>query len=108
MNLSSVFMLYGLVLAGSGLYGFMATGAKSALISGGVSGILMLIVGFLNKPGSIFKGIGTLMTVLLTGVFVWRMMIAMPDPAKATATMLLGVMAAAGFLVLFFIAKSKE
>lgn len=72
---------FGLFLGACGLLGWAAAGftakAKTAILSGGMSGGLMVVAGLLASRESplarrIGRGAGTILPILFGGVFSWR------------------------------------
>ena len=112
MEAKKIFLGYGILLLGAGIIGFMMTGAKSALISGSVTGIIMVGSSMLTCKNDAFTKFGVLITMLFTGVFAWRFSLVLEaaklNPDKNIAANLLGVMMAGGILSLITLFFSKR
>lgn len=107
--------MYGMVIFSCGMIGLLVTHSKSALISGGVGGILLFLCYMLSeKKVAIADKMGNTLTYLLTMAFAWRFYIVY---AKITATgsleylaptVILGMMTATGFLASAMIIRHKK
>jgi uncharacterized membrane protein (UPF0136 family) len=68
-----VVLVYGFLLIAGGLIGFLKAQSKASLIAGGVSGILILICGFLMLSALAWATyLAIVITFLLTVVFAMR------------------------------------
>lgn len=68
-----IVLVYGFLLIAGGVIGFLKAQSKASLIAGGVSGVLVLVAGFLMLSAvswATFLAIG--ITFLLTPVFAMR------------------------------------
>lgn len=66
-------ILYGLLSIGGGLLGYIKSKSKVSLISGGISGLLLLILGGAIYSGNEWAGkVAALIIALLTVVFIIR------------------------------------
>ena len=76
MSLSTILAFYGIFLITSGIVSVMFIGlkAKTALMSGGMSGTFALGISYWSHAGGGFQaaGAGMLLTVALFCVFSWR------------------------------------
>ena len=108
-----ILVRFGVFLIVCGLLGWAATGfsdrGKTAIASGGMSGMVMLICAWLSggpKPGLRRVGFyaALVMTVLFGAAFVWRAVVAwmalMAGDPKLYVALLLTVMALAAMVVL--------
>lgn len=102
-----LYFIYGNVLLISGVAGYVLTHAKSALISGSISALVMIVLSiFAAKPGFV-RIIARVINVILGCVFTWRAFLALSalqagNPDKLIPTILLAVMMLAS-VVTFFI-----
>ena len=112
MDAKKIFLVFGIVLLGAGITGFMMTGAKSALISGSVTGLIMIASSMLSCKNDSFTKIGVLLTMIFTGVFAWRFSLVLEaaklNPDKNIAANLLGVMMGAGILSLIALVFTRK
>ena len=58
------YYLFGLITLGGGIQAFVHVGSKASLIAGGISGILLLVAGWLLQSGQVTPG-------LVVGLIVW-------------------------------------
>jgi uncharacterized membrane protein (UPF0136 family) len=65
------FIIFGLLTIAGGVMGYVSKGSVPSIIAGSISGILLLVAGFL-LPNSFTAGVvlATLVSVLLAGRFV--------------------------------------
>lgn len=85
MSKSSKLMIgFGLFLIGCGFLGWAAAGftakAKTAILSGGMSGLMMIAMGFMATssrpiPAAVGRNGGLALPVFFTAVFSWRAMV---------------------------------
>jgi uncharacterized membrane protein (UPF0136 family) len=66
------YFVFGLITLGGGLQGYLAKGSMPSLIAGGVSGILLLLAGYLVQTGKTMPGLilGLVISLLLAGRFL--------------------------------------
>jgi uncharacterized membrane protein (UPF0136 family) len=101
----SLYLNYGISIGVLGLVGFLLTHAKSALISGLASAVVLIIIAFLiEKP--FVSIIAKVINIMLLGVFSWRASLAITafmneHPDKLVPGILLAVMALVSLVVLF-------
>ena len=101
----SLYLNYGIAIGVLGLIGFLITHAKSALISGLASALILIIISFLiEKP--FVTIVAKVVNILLLGVFSWRASLAVTafmheQPEKLIPAMLLSLMAIVSLVVLF-------
>lgn len=105
-------MAYGIILLLCGAGGYLVTGAKSALISGGITGILLVTAGMLGDNSKLMKWLGTIVTGMAALMFSWRLTVAFPkietNPEFATVVMFMAAMAAAGVFSLILVIRSLK
>jgi len=109
---------YGAFLIVCGVVGWAATGfapkAKTAILSGGVTGTLMVVLGLLALYGSararvIAPWVGVFFALAFTSVFTWRASIAWQNvPAKLYVAILLSVMAVASVTAAALVAHASR
>ena len=103
--MQSLYLNYGISIGVLGLVGFLLTHAKSALISGLASAVVLIVISFLiEKP--FVSTIARVVNILLLGVFSWRASLAVTalvheHPEKAVPAILLTLMALVSLVVLF-------
>jgi uncharacterized membrane protein (UPF0136 family) len=66
------YYLFGLITLGGGIQAFVHVGSKASLIAGGISGILLLVAGWLLQSGHVQCGLilGLIVTLGLAGRFL--------------------------------------
>lgn len=64
--------IFGAITIAGGLQGYLAKGSMASLIAGGVSGLLLLVAGWLMLSGKTMPGLilGLVMTIALAGQFL--------------------------------------
>lgn len=72
MNPRTLYSSYGTALILIGLVGYFLTHAKSALISGLVSGVIMIVLSTLVNKFKVVQLIAKIFNVLFLGAFAWR------------------------------------
>lgn len=98
MNQKTLYLLYGLGLLILGLSGYYLTHAKSALISGAASALIIIVLSFsLGKNAAMLTAI-RMVNLLLLGAFAWRSTIAINalaagDSGKLIPSILISLMA---------------
>jgi len=107
---SLILIVYGLILAGSGITGFAQSGfspkAKSGLFIGGGSCVIIIALALLHalsnpRVSTIALRVAYVLTVVFTGVFGWRASKAYGGgPEKSYVFNLLVVMGIASFFTL--------
>ncbi|HEX8296729.1 MAG TPA: TMEM14 family protein [Chthoniobacteraceae bacterium] len=73
LDLTKLFyFLFGAITLAGGLQGYFAKGSVQSLIAGGVSGILLLLAGWLVQTGKVTPGIilGLVISLALAGRFL--------------------------------------
>jgi len=71
--LSIAVIVYGIAVAAGGVMGFAMKGSVASLVSGGVSGILLMALGVISKDNPKFGfGISAGIALALIGLFVFR------------------------------------
>ena len=71
--LSIAVIVYGICVAGGGIAGFAMKHSVPSLVSGGIAGLLLIILGFISKDNPRFGfGISTAIAVALIALFVYR------------------------------------
>ncbi|MEA3209271.1 MAG: Transrane protein [Chthoniobacter sp.] len=73
LDLTRIFyFLFGLITLGGGIQAFMHVGSKASLIAGGLSGLLLLVAGWLLQTGKTMPGLilGLVITLALAGRFL--------------------------------------
>lgn len=118
MRTSSILIAYGLFLIVCGVLGWAASGfeerAKTAILSGGTSGLLMLTLGLFQQRRRMesLRPAGALFAGLYGGVFSWRSIVAWGDVSagepKAMVATLLTLMAIASFGTVILLLRSRE
>ena len=98
MNPRTLYSSYGTALVLIGLVGYFLTYAKSSLISGLVTGVIMIICSTLVDKFNVVKIIAKIFNVLFLGAFVWRSTLAMNavnagDAGKLIPALLISLMA---------------
>ncbi len=98
MKPRTLYASYGTALIILGIVGFFLTHAKSALISGLVSGILMILMSLLVGRFNAAKLIAKILNTLFLGAFAWRSTLAMNavaagDSEKLIPAILISLMA---------------
>jgi uncharacterized membrane protein (UPF0136 family) len=66
------YFFFGLITLGGGVQAFIAIGSKPSLIAGGISGLLLLVSGWLLQTGKTTPGLvlGLVITLGLAGRFL--------------------------------------
>ena len=66
------YFVFGLITLGGGIQGFLNAGSKASLIAGGISGVLLLLAGWLVQTGKTTPGLvlGLVVTLGLAGRFL--------------------------------------
>ena len=66
------YFVFGLITLGGGIEAFLHVGSKASLIAGGISGILLLLAGWLVQTGKTMPGLilGLVITLALAGRFL--------------------------------------
>ena len=66
------YYIFGLITLGGGIQAFVHVGSKASLIAGGISGILLLVAGWLLQSGQVNPGlvVGLIVTLGLAGRFL--------------------------------------
>jgi len=66
------YFAFGLITLGGGIQAFLHVGSKASLIAGGISGILLLLAGWLVQTGKTMPGLilGLVITLALAGRFL--------------------------------------
>lgn len=118
---SKVMIGFGLFLVGCGFLGWAAAGftakAKTAILSGGMSGLIMIIMGLMSassKPISTTIGAngGVAFPVFLSAVFSWRAAVGWQAYAagqpKLYVAILLSLMAAASVAVFAVLLRERR
>ena len=115
MFVPSLLFYYGsfLILCGIASVTLIGWKAKTALVSGGTSGIIFIIIGhFISQGSSVAKVAGLLVCLMLFGVFCWRsaktlftLFELIPDrhqdlKGKAIAFLIISLMAVVSVMVL--------
>ena len=64
--------IFGVLTIVGGVIGFVKAGSKASLIAGGISGVLLLVAGWLVASGSVMAGmiLGLIVSLLLAGRFL--------------------------------------
>ncbi len=98
MNPRTLYSSYGTALILIGLVGYLLTHAKSALISGLATGVLMIVFSTLVNKFDVVQLIAKIFNVLFLGVFAWRSTLVMNalaagDSEKLIPAILLSLMA---------------
>ena len=73
LDLTRIFyFVFGLITLVGGIQAFLSVGSKASLIAGGISGILLLLAGWLVQTGKILPGLvlGILISAGLAGRFL--------------------------------------
>lgn len=71
-NARLFYFVFGLITLAGGVQGFIAKGSTASLIAGGVSGLLLLVAGWLVQTGKTMPGLilGLVITLGLAGRFL--------------------------------------
>jgi len=66
------YYLFGLITLIGGVQAFLAVGSRASLIAGGISGLLLLVAGFLVQSGKVMPGLilGLIISLGLAGRFL--------------------------------------
>lgn len=109
--MKTLYLNYGITLAALGLLGYFLTHAKSALLSGLISGIVLVILALLIKKPFVAI-IAKVINILLLAVFSWRSSLAITallnqHPEKTVPAILLLSMAIVSLVVLFKSFRAK-
>ncbi|MGB8170533.1 MAG: TMEM14 family protein [Chthoniobacteraceae bacterium] len=66
------YFVFGLITLVGGVQAFLSVGSKASLIAGGISGILLLLAGWLVQTGKVMPGLilGLVITLGLAGRFL--------------------------------------
>jgi len=66
------YYVFGLITLVGGVQAFLAVGSRASLIAGGLSGLLLLVAGFLVQSGKVTPGLilGLVVTLGLAGRFL--------------------------------------
>lgn len=73
LDLTKIFyFVFGLITLGGGIQAFLSAGSKASLIAGGISGLLLLVAGWLVQSGKTTPGLilGLVVTLGLAGRFL--------------------------------------
>ncbi len=73
LDLTRIFYyLFGLITLGGGIQAYLHIGSLPSLVAGGLSGVLLLVAGWLLQTGKILPGeiIGLIVTLALAGRFL--------------------------------------
>ena len=73
LDLTRIFyFIFGLITLSGGIQGFLSAGSKASLIAGSISGVLLLVAGWLVQTGKVMPGliIGLIATLAITGKFL--------------------------------------
>jgi len=73
LDLTKIFyFIFGLITLGGGVQAFLTAGSKASLIAGGISGLLLLVAGWLVQSGKTMPGLilGLIVTLGLAGRFL--------------------------------------
>ncbi len=71
--LSTAVIVYGVAVAAGGIMGFAMKGSVPSLISGSISGIVLIILGFLARSNpKVGYGLTALVALGLIGLFIYR------------------------------------
>lgn len=73
LDLTRIFyFVFGLITLGGGIQAFLSVGSKPSLIAGGISGVLLLLAGWLVQTGKTMPGLilGLVITLGLAGRFL--------------------------------------
>ena len=73
LDLTKIFyFIFGLITLGGGVQAFLTAGSKASLIAGGISGLLLLVAGWLVQSGKTMPGLilGLIITLGLAGRFL--------------------------------------
>jgi uncharacterized membrane protein (UPF0136 family) len=73
LDLTRIFyFIFGLITLGGGIQAFIHVGSKASLIAGGISGVLLLVAGWLVQTGKTMPGLilGLIITLGLAGRFL--------------------------------------
>ena len=73
--MTSVFVIYGILMLAGGIFGFMKAGSKASLITGIASGILIFTgVGLLGTAYATGRAVLAVTSFILSGVFGIRLL----------------------------------
>lgn len=66
------YFIFGLITLAGGVQGFISASSKASLIAGGVSGLLLLVAGYLVQSGKTMPGLilGLVISLALAGRFL--------------------------------------
>jgi hypothetical protein len=120
MGLAKLMIGYGVVLIVCGLLGWASAGfaakAKTAILSGAISGLVMIGCGWLSSlaPGAartLGRTLGPILPVLFAGVFTWRAAIvwrawAAGEP-KLLVALVISIMALASLVAFVLLMKLR-
>jgi uncharacterized membrane protein (UPF0136 family) len=74
MNMTAVFVIYGILMLAGGIFGFVKAGSKASLVMGIISGILIFAGAALLGPAyTTGRAILTFTSFILSGVFGIRL-----------------------------------
>ncbi len=109
MKTNSLYLTYGILIALLGVAGFVLTHAKSSLISGLVSGAILVALSFFIEKSSVAMA-AKIVNALLLGMFSWRvskplMAFMAGNPDKLIPVILLSAMALISLIVFVFTIK---
>ncbi len=98
MNPRTLYSSYGTALILIGLIGYFLTHAKSALISGLATGVIMIVISTLVNKFKVLSLIAKIFNVLFLAAFAWRSTLVMNalaagDSEKLIPAILLSLMA---------------
>lgn len=104
MKANSLYFIYGILLSALGISGFLLTHAKSALISGLASGLIMVVLSFFTANKTVAL-IAKIVNAVLLLAFSWRSFlvinaVANGNMSKLTPAILIGSMAVISLLIL--------
>lgn len=72
--MTTVFVIYGILMLAGGIFGFLKAGSKASLIMGIISGVLTFIgVGLLGPAYTTGRALLTFTTFVLSGIFAIRL-----------------------------------
>jgi len=89
--------LFGVLTIAGGVMGFVKAGSRASLIAGGVSGVLLLVAGYLVGAGNLLAGLilGLVLSLALAGQFA-------PKFLRTRKVMPAGMMAVLGIVGIVF------
>jgi len=73
LDLTKIYLfIFGALTIAGGVIGFMKAGSNASLIAGGISGVLLLVAGYLVGAGKVQVGLilGAVLALALAGQFV--------------------------------------